>query len=130
MWKRRELEKSLRPYAKDICLDRFHVLPDIKGVKCSYWKQNGRHFPISSGQSKLRVQTQFLIAKFWLTRYQKFHDLLCTMILILDGNSEICAHVKSNLFHLICSRHSIWSRVVTNQKFSSPKWPIFIHTCA
>ena len=28
-----------------------------------------------------------------------------TMVPILDGNSEICAHVRSNLCYLICLRH-------------------------
>ena len=36
------------------------------------------------------------------------------MVLILDGNSEIGAHVICNLFHLICLRQFIRSRGVTN----------------
>ena len=36
------------------------------------------------------------------------------MVLILDGNSEIGAHVGSNICYLICLRHLIRSRVVSN----------------
>ena len=42
------------------------------------------------------------------------------MVLILDGNSEKGAYVRSNLCYLICLRHFIRSRVVTNR-------PIFFH---
>ena len=37
------------------------------------------------------------------------------MVLISNGNSEIDAHVRSNLCYLICSRHLIRSRPVTDQ---------------
>ena len=37
--------------------------------------------------------------------------------LIFDGNSEIGAHVRSILCYLICSRHLIRSRAVTNRNF-------------
>ena len=43
------------------------------------------------------------------------------MILIYDGNSEIGAHVRNNLCHLICSRHLLWSRIVMNRIFFPPK---------
>ena len=36
------------------------------------------------------------------------------MVLILDGNSEIGAHVRSELYYLICLGHLIRSRAVTN----------------
>ena len=36
---------------------------------------------------------------------------------ILDGNSEIGAHVRSNLCYLICLRRLIRSRAVTNRLF-------------
>ena len=39
------------------------------------------------------------------------------MILILDGNSEIGRHVRSNISDLICLRPSIGSRAVTNRIF-------------
>ena len=39
-----------------------------------------------------------------------------TMVLVLDGNSEIGEHVRSYLCYLICLRHRIISRAVTNQK--------------
>ena len=37
------------------------------------------------------------------------------MVLILDGSSEIGAHVRSNLGHIICLRHLFRSRTVTNR---------------
>ena len=36
---------------------------------------------------------------------------------VLDGNSEIGAHVKSNLYYLTCCRHLIRSMIVTNLIF-------------
>ena len=41
-----------------------------------------------------------------------------TMVLISDGISEIVKPVVSDLNYLICSRHSVGSRVVTNLTFS------------
>ena len=51
------------------------------------------------------------------------------MVYILDGNSAIGAHIRSNLCSLIGLRHLIRSRAVTNPTFY-PKTPIFLHTCA
>ena len=39
------------------------------------------------------------------------------MVLILDGDSEIDTHVRSNICYFICLRHLIRSREVTNLKF-------------
>ena len=39
------------------------------------------------------------------------------MVLLLDGNSEMVSHVRSNLCYLICLRWLIRSRKVTNQNF-------------
>ena len=50
------------------------------------------------------------------------------MVLILDGNSEIDAHARSNLSYLICSRPLI-RLAVTNRIFPR-KRPIFPYTCA
>ena len=47
----------------------------------------------------------------------KHHD----MVLISDGDSEISAHVWSNLYHLICLSHFIRSRAVKNTIFCSEK---------
>ena len=47
------------------------------------------------------------------------------MVLILNFNSVIGAHVRSNLYHFICLRHLIRSRAVTNRIFFSPKRPFF-----
>ena len=43
------------------------------------------------------------------------------MVLLLDGNSEICAHVRGNLCYLICFRHLIRAKSVTNRIFFSEK---------
>ena len=51
------------------------------------------------------------------------------LVLILDGNPEIGANVRSNLSYLICSRHLIRSRNVTDRIFFSPKITIFLHAC-
>ena len=56
--------------------------------------------------------------------------VLITMVIILDGASEIVAHVRSNLFYLICYRHLMRSKSVTYQIFFLPKIPIFLHVCA
>ena len=40
-----------------------------------------------------------------------------TMALITEGNSETGAHLKSNLCYLICLRHLIKLRLVTNRIF-------------
>ena len=49
------------------------------------------------------------------------------MILILDGNSEIGAPVRSD--YLICLRHLFRSRAVTYHNIY-PKRPIFLHNFA
>ena len=43
------------------------------------------------------------------------------MVLILDGNSEIGAHVKSNLSYLFCIRHLIKRKELTNPTIISDK---------
>ena len=53
------------------------------------------------------------------------------MVLICDGNSEIGAHVESNLCYLICLRHLIRSKAVTNRIYFSPETLFFfLHGCA
>ena len=42
-------------------------------------------------------------------------------MVLIDGNSEIGAHVRSNLCYLICLRHLIRSRAVTNRISISEK---------
>ena len=48
------------------------------------------------------------------------------MVLKSDGNSEIGAHIRINLSYLICLRHLIKSRSVTNRIFFFSKKPIFL----
>ena len=50
------------------------------------------------------------------------------MVLILDGNSEIDAHVRSNFCYLICWR-LIRFKAAT-KRFFSRKRPILLHSCA
>ena len=50
-------------------------------------------------------------------------------MILLDGNSEIGAHVCSNLCYFICLGHFIRLSVVTNL-FFLPKRPIILHSCA
>ena len=51
------------------------------------------------------------------------HSLVAATIvgLIVDGNSEICAHVRSNLCYLLCLSHLFRSKTVTNMIFFSEK---------
>ena len=59
------------------------------------------------------------------------HITAKNMVLILDGNSEIDAQVKRNLFYLIDLRHSISLSMVTSRViFFYPGRPIFRHACA
>ena len=44
-----------------------------------------------------------------------------SQVLMLDGNSELVAYVNRNICYLICLRHLIRSREVTNGIFSSEK---------
>ena len=62
-----------------------------------------------------------------IRQFKKDHE---PMVLILDGISEMGAHVRSNLCYFICLRHEIRSRAVTNLSYFSPKRPIFLHACA
>ena len=50
------------------------------------------------------------------------------IVLILDGISEIDAHVRNILGYLICIRHLIRARVITNWMFLSDFF--FVHACA
>ena len=52
-----------------------------------------------------------------------------TMVLILDGNLEIGAHVRSSLTYLICFWHLLRSRSVTKRIFA-PKRHIVLYARA
>ena len=60
----------------------------------------------------------------------KLQNKLATLAFILDGNSEIAARIRRNLCYLICLRHLIWSRAVTDWIFFFPIKPILLHVCA
>ena len=51
------------------------------------------------------------------------------MVLILNGNSEIGTHVRSNFCELICLRHLIISRAVMNWIFFFSAKTYFLHAC-
>ena len=71
---------------------------------------------------------QYFFRTIILHLFKKLH-WTATMVLKLDGKSEIGAHhVRSNLCYLICLRHLIRSRAVTD--LFSPKRSIFLHACA
>ena len=52
------------------------------------------------------------------------------MAIIIDGNSEIGAHARSNLCYLNCLRHLIRLRAIKNLIFFLQERPIFLDTCA
>ena len=55
------------------------------------------------------------------------------MVLILDGNSEIGAQVRSNLCVLTCLRHVIRSRAAPNRIFSLSEknyFPLYVRICS
>ena len=52
-----------------------------------------------------------------------------SMVLILDGNSEIGAYVRVNICYLICLLQLLRASTVTNRIFS-PKRPIILYACA
>ena len=67
-------------------------------------------------------------------RYSRKKIILCTkyfmkkkldinnfMVLILDGNSERGAHIRSNICFFICLKHLIRSIAVANRFFFNPK---------
>ena len=66
--------------------------------------------------------------KIWVWRVG-FENLLVIMVLILVGNSEINAHVRSSVSYIIGLRHLIRSRAVTIDFFLR-KGPICLHACA
>ena len=55
----------------------------------------------------LSLQTTFI--QTWI-KYNIFP--INILVLILDGNSEMGAHVRISLCYLTCERHLIWSRAI------------------
>ena len=70
---------------------------------------------------------------FWRRRiYQSeeaIHNYEISIVVLLDGNSEIIAHVRSNLFYLICIRHLIRS-ICKKSEFFSLKRSFFLQACS
>ena len=89
-----------------------------RGAAATLWAQTWaqERFP----RADLAVQFQPSHAK-----HPPLTEPNLTMELILDGNSEMDADVRSNFCYLICLRHLIGLRAVTNQIFFT-----FHHACA
>ena len=51
--------------------------------------------------------------------------IIQSMVLIIDGNSKIGAHVRNHLCYLTCLRHLITTKTVSNRTFS-----FFLLACA
>ena len=69
-------------------------------------------------------RTEFFFAvcifyKYELIFHHKLLQCNAPMVRILDGDSEIGAQVRSNIFYLICLRHLIRPRAVSNRMFFS-----------
>jgi len=60
----------------------------------------------------------------------KFGDpqLSGIMVLKVDGNSKIDAHIRSNLGYLVCLSHVITLRAVTNSFFFLTYFPTFVRS--
>ena len=56
--------------------------------------------------------------------------IIGSIVLILDGNSKIDAHVRCNICYLICLWHFIRARDATNRIIFLRKRPIFFLLCA
>ena len=58
------------------------------------------------------------------------HVKVVSMVPILDGNSEIGAHVRSNLYYSICLSHFIDREQSKIWNFFLQRKPIFLHAGA
>ena len=76
------------------------------------YKQFGRDNPSKSMLLSVPNFTANLYCICWSIDLRSILKLL--YLLILDGNSEIGAHVRSNLWYLICLRHWFRPRAVGN----------------
>ena len=76
--------------------------------------------PPKSNQNK-ECEYHQLMKKHIVKTFFFFPKSTNSMVFILDGSSEINTHVRRNLWYLICFKHLIVSRVVTNLFFLSPK---------
>ena len=110
-------------YDQEVLIHFYIVTYYIKWVKTSWahsneWRYPGLYLPCYLGSLSDR----------FINNVRRKGQ--CMMVSILDGNSRIGAHVRSNLCYLICLRYLIRSRAVTNRIFFSPKRSIFLHACA
>ena len=106
------------------CIRSFLYLP-ILCVRC-----------ITISVSKCYVRTMYVQCTY---KQERRKDLEClffavrsldlNMVIILYGNSEIDTRVRGNIYYLICLRHLIRSRPVTNRIFFLRK-DLFFSMCA
>ena len=93
----------------------------------AYWPN---HVQSSANVTMLFTMNNAVL--FWSIPILQFILTSCSipaLVLISDGNSEIGARVRSNIYYLICLSNLLGSRTVKNPIFS-PKRPIYLHTCA
>jgi len=67
-----------------------------------------------------QIRIGMLPLHLWLANFESrpvfsINSTNVIMVLILDGNSEMGAHVRSNLLYVICIIHLIRARAVTNR---------------
>ena len=119
--KREKMSKFLSTHVKVLC----NVLAGL--VQLVLVQDDVEHFRRTLRQLLGRHQLHVYVAGLRLEEQQ--HALQRSMALILDGNSEIGSHVRSNLCYLICLRHLIISGAVTNRTYGiCPKLPSNIST--
>ena len=106
--------KDRQPTRKKIILDS--VLKSTKGESISHLTKNY--------MSQNPLKYNFKYVNFPSARWM----VMMIIALLLDGNSEIGAHVKSNLCYLICSRHLICSRADTKRIFIRKPLLSFVRT--
>ena len=69
------------------------------------------------------------VTKFPMIRVKDMKpETAMTIALILDGSSELGVHVRSNLCWLICLKHLIRSRAVTDRTYIFSEKAYF-HSC-
>ena len=79
--------------------------------------------------SPMEVQLIISATLWFMHEVNKLSVLKVTiMVLILDGNSEIGAQVRSNLCYLICLKHLIRNKAVSNRVIFSEK--TYVPLCA
>ena len=91
-------------------------------LKNSTWERKNKN----SQKKKIRAKNlEQKEKKEGISKYENWPGRVendVTMVLILNGNSEIDAHISSNIYHLMHLRHFIRSRSVTNPSVVNMFW--------